>query len=54
MVPFLLADALRERGARHEGVGDFEPQVVVDGRLATGQNPAGAAPLAQRVVELLS
>ncbi|HUR05638.1 MAG TPA: type 1 glutamine amidotransferase domain-containing protein [Nonomuraea sp.] len=54
VVPFLLADALRERGARHEGMGDFEPQVVVDGRLATGQNPASAAPLAQRVVELLS
>ncbi|MBT2235392.1 type 1 glutamine amidotransferase domain-containing protein [Nonomuraea sp. NEAU-A123] len=54
VVPFLLADALGERGARHEGVGDFEPHVVVDGRLATGQNPASAAPLAQRVVELLS
>ena len=54
VVPFLLADALRARGARHEGVGDFEPQVVVDGRLATGQNPASAAPLAHQVVELLS
>ncbi|MBB6344767.1 putative intracellular protease/amidase [Nonomuraea muscovyensis] len=54
VVPFLLADALKERGARHEGAGDWEPHVVVDGRLATGQNPASAAPLARRVVELLS
>jgi putative intracellular protease/amidase len=53
VVPFLLADALVERGARHEGVADWEPQVIVDGRLATGQNPASAAPLAERVVELL-
>ncbi|MER6944648.1 type 1 glutamine amidotransferase domain-containing protein [Nonomuraea sp. NPDC000554] len=53
VVPFLLADALTERGARHEPAGDFQAQVVVDGRLATGQNPASAAPLAKRVLELL-
>ncbi|GAA3617103.1 hypothetical protein GCM10022419_123120 [Nonomuraea rosea] len=33
---------------------DWQPKVVVDGRLATGQNPASAAPLAERVVELLA
>lgn len=54
VVPFLLADALVERGARHEPAADFQPQVVVDGRLATGQNPASAVPLAERVVALLS
>ncbi|MET7464816.1 type 1 glutamine amidotransferase domain-containing protein [Nonomuraea sp. NPDC005501] len=53
VVPFLLADALEERGARHEGAPDWQAQVVVDGRLATGQNPASAGPLAERVVELL-
>jgi putative intracellular protease/amidase len=54
VVPFLLADALVERGARHEPGPDFEARVVVDGRLATGQNPASAVPLAERVVELLA
>ncbi|MFE3453094.1 hypothetical protein ACFXJ8_29645 [Nonomuraea sp. NPDC059194] len=51
--PFLLADALVAKGAAHEPAPDWQAQVVVDGRLATGQNPASAAPLAERVVELL-
>ncbi|MEV4285872.1 type 1 glutamine amidotransferase domain-containing protein [Nonomuraea bangladeshensis] len=54
VVPFLLADALTTRGARHEPGENWQAQVVVDGRLATGQNPASAAPLAERVVELLT
>ncbi|MGN9838225.1 type 1 glutamine amidotransferase domain-containing protein [Nonomuraea sp. H19] len=54
VVPFLLADALTGRGAKHEPGPDWQAQVVVDGRLATGQNPASAAPLAERVVELLT
>ncbi|MGW2151421.1 type 1 glutamine amidotransferase domain-containing protein [Nonomuraea bangladeshensis] len=54
VVPFLLADALTTRGARHEPGENWQAQVVVDGRLATGQNPASAAPLAERVVELLA
>lgn len=53
VVPFLLADALTERGARHEPAPDWQPQVVVDDRLVTGQNPASAAPLAEQVVALL-
>lgn len=53
IVPFLLADALVGKGATHEPAADWQPQVVVDGRLATGQNPASAAPLAERIVELL-
>jgi putative intracellular protease/amidase len=54
VVPFLLADALVKRGAEHRPGPDWQPKVVVDGRLATGQNPASAAPLAERVVELLA
>ncbi|MEV2270034.1 type 1 glutamine amidotransferase domain-containing protein [Nonomuraea africana] len=53
IVPFLLADALVAKGATHEPAADWQPQVVVDGRLATGQNPASAAPLAERIAELL-
>ncbi|MEU5860768.1 type 1 glutamine amidotransferase domain-containing protein [Nonomuraea sp. NPDC047529] len=54
VVPFLLADALTARGARHEPAANWQPQVVADGRLVTGQNPASAGPLAERVVDLLA
>ncbi|MGW4475587.1 type 1 glutamine amidotransferase domain-containing protein [Nonomuraea sp. NPDC004354] len=53
VVPFLLADALVAQGATHVPAPDWQPQVVVDGRLATGQNPASATPLAERVADLL-
>ncbi|NUR93614.1 MAG: type 1 glutamine amidotransferase domain-containing protein, partial [Nonomuraea sp.] len=54
VVPFLLADALIEQGATHEPGPDWQANVVVDGRLVTGQNPASATPLAERVAELLA
>ncbi|WP_327584644.1 type 1 glutamine amidotransferase domain-containing protein [Nonomuraea sp. NBC_00507] len=54
VVPFLLADELVDRGARHEPGPNWQAQVVVDDRLVTGQNPASAAPLAERVLELLA
>jgi putative intracellular protease/amidase len=54
VVPFLLADKLVERGAEHEPGPNWQAQVVVDDRLATGQNPASAAPLAERVLEVLA
>ncbi|WP_043631802.1 type 1 glutamine amidotransferase domain-containing protein [Nonomuraea candida] len=53
VVPFLLADALVARGAEHVPGETWQAQVVVDGRLATGQNPASAGPLAERIVDLL-
>ncbi|MGL5864901.1 MAG: type 1 glutamine amidotransferase domain-containing protein [Dermatophilaceae bacterium] len=53
VVPFLLADALVARGATHRPAESFAAQVVVDGRLVTGQNPASAPGLAQAVVRLL-
>lgn len=52
-VPFLLEDRLKELGADYESGPDFEPFVVVDGTLVTGQNPQSAQPAAERVVELL-
>ncbi|MFI6484029.1 type 1 glutamine amidotransferase domain-containing protein [Nonomuraea sp. NPDC050663] len=54
VVPFLLADKLTERGATHVPGPEWQPQVVVDGRLATGQNPQSATALAQEIVKLLS
>lgn len=52
-VPFLLEDALRAEGAQHESAAPWQPKVVVDGRLMTGQNPASAGPLAEAIVEAL-
>jgi len=53
VVPFLLATKLEERGAKHRAAPDFEKQVVASGRLVTGQNPASAAGVAQKMVEML-
>lgn len=46
IVPFLLADALTERGADHQEGPSFMPRVVVDGTLVTGQNPASTTEVA--------
>lgn len=47
VVPFLVESKLRERGAIFQHAAKYEPKVVVDGRLITGQNPASATPLGQ-------
>lgn len=46
-VPFLLADALTGKGATHIAGASFTENVVVDGRLVTGQNPQSAAGVAR-------
>jgi len=53
VVPFLLASKLEERGAKHLPAPDFQKQVVASGRLVTGQNPASAAGVAEKMVEML-
>ena len=52
-VPFLLESTLRERGAIFSGADNWQKNVVVDGRLVTGQNPASAHDLALKLLELL-
>lgn len=42
VVPFLLADGLTAQGALHQPAPNWTAQVVVDGRLITGQNPQSA------------
>ncbi len=54
VVPFLLQDVLQEEGARFSKQPPFEPHVVTDGRLVTGQNPASSAGAARRLLALLS
>ena len=53
-VPFLLADALQARGARHLPTANFQPQIVVSERLITGQNPASAKGVAEAMLPLLA
>lgn len=53
-VPFLLESALVEQGAIYEKADVWQPKVVVDGRLMTGQNPASGAPLAKEIVAALN
>lgn len=50
-MPFLLESKLRELGAKMVPGKAFEANVVVDGRLITGQNPASATGAAEAIVE---
>ncbi len=53
VVPYLLADALTAHGAIHHPAADFTDQVITDGRLVTGQNPASARSTAAAVTAVL-
>jgi putative intracellular protease/amidase len=53
-MPFMLEDKLKERGAVFLGAKAWSEQVVVDGRIVTGQNPASASELGSKIVDLLS
>lgn len=53
VVPFLLQDKLTELGADFRTTGDFQPHVVRDGLLITGQNPASSEPAAKALLEAL-
>lgn len=52
-VPFLLESRLREQGATFSNAAPFQPHVVVDGSLITGQNPASSIPVAEAVIHQL-
>lgn len=53
VVPFLLASTLSARGATHQAAANWTSQVVVDGRLVTGQNPQSGARLGEALRDLL-
>ena len=48
--PWLLEDALRERGAAWEEAPLMMPKLAVDGRLITGQNPYSTTAVAEAIV----
>lgn len=53
VVPFALETRLAELGGRFYGGAKFQPNVVVDGRLITGQNPPSSEPTAKAVIQAL-
>lgn len=54
VVPFLLEDVLKEQGGDFSEGGVFEPHVVQDGLLITGQNPPSSEPAAEKLLEALA
>jgi len=53
VVPFLVEDMLRAKGGAYSKAPDWQPHVVVDGLLITGQNPASSEPAARELLQAL-
>ena len=53
VVPFLVEDELKAKGANFSKAGDWEPYVREDGLLLTGQNPASSGPTAKALLARL-
>lgn len=53
VVPFLLEDCLKERGAIYSKAANWTPYVQVDGKLVTGQNPASSGPAVEELLKIL-
>jgi putative intracellular protease/amidase len=54
VVPFLVQDMLLENGGKYSKGPDWQPHVVTDGKLVTGQNPASSAAAARAVLAQLT
>jgi len=53
IVPFLVEDMLQSNGGTYTKAADWQPYVVHDGLLITGQNPASSEPAAKYLLEQL-
>lgn len=53
VVPFMLEDELKARGANYSKADDWHPYAISDGNLITGQNPASSDPVAKAVLEII-
>lgn len=53
VVPYLVEDALKEKGAIFSVGNDWESHVVQDGHLITGQNPGSSVDTARLALETL-
>jgi putative intracellular protease/amidase len=52
-VPFELETALTQQGAIFHKTGPWQPYSIADGKLVTGQNPASAKGVAEKMIGLL-
>jgi len=50
IVPFLVEDMLKEKGGAYTCGPDWQPHVMTDGLLITGQNPASSEPAARTLL----
>lgn len=53
VVPFLVEDMLKENGGIYSKKADWTPYVIEDGVLITGQNPASAKVVAEKLLNKL-
>src|SRR5215472_399549 len=54
VVPFLVEDELKAKGGIFSKAADWQPYVLTDGLLITGQNPASSGPGAQALIEVMN
>ena len=54
VVPFLVEDELKAKGGIYSKAGDWQPYVLTDGLLITGQNPASSGPGAKALLALMA
>lgn len=53
IVPFLVEDMLKQNGGEYSKADDWQPHVLADRNLVTGQNPASSEGAARAVLDLL-
>jgi len=53
IVPFSLASSLIQHGGLYQSAQNWSANVVVDGRLVTGQNPASAHGVGEAICKLI-
>ena len=53
VVPFMLEDELKAKGANYSKADDWHPYAITDGNLITGQNPASSDAVAKAVLEII-
>lgn len=54
VVPFLVEDMLKQNGGTYSKLADWQPYVVEDGLLITGQNPASSELAATKLLKKLA
>ncbi|MBU1468533.1 MAG: type 1 glutamine amidotransferase domain-containing protein, partial [Gammaproteobacteria bacterium] len=54
VVPFLLEDEMKKRGADYKNTADWTPFAVQDGLMITGQNPASSELVAEKLLAQLA